>query len=133
MWIGAGHGEQDSLAADTALVRAERGELMIIDVRSRGEWMMTGVAKGATKLSIHDWGGMRGFVERLKFFVRDKFDRPIALICAQGIRSTETQKVLRAAGFTNVENIREGMFGSSYGPGWFKRGLPVVRIPRRKR
>jgi rhodanese-related sulfurtransferase len=32
---------------------------------------------------------------------------------------------LREAGFTQVYNIKEGMMGSSAGPGWIARGLPL--------
>lgn len=33
---------------------------------------------------------------------------------------------LRAAGFTQIIDVPEGMLGSGAGPGWLKRGLPVV-------
>ena len=52
-------------------------------------------------------------------------DRPIALICARGNRSTHAQRILRNAGFTRVYNIREGMFGSRDGPGWLSQTLPT--------
>ncbi len=86
--------------------------------------MMTGVAKGARMLSMYYWSGRRAFVECIKFVVQGKLDRLIALICAQGLRSTDAQKALLAAGFTNVQNIRESMFGSTHGPGWFKAACP---------
>jgi len=35
------------------------------------------------------------------------------------------QKLLQDAGFTNVANVKEGMVGSSAGPDWIRRGLPV--------
>jgi len=52
-------------------------------------------------------------------------DRPIALICARGNRSTVASSALTQAGYTHVYNIREGMFGSPDGPGWLARGLPT--------
>jgi len=33
----------------------------------------------------------------------------------------------KAQGFTQVYNVKEGMVGSTAGPGWLKRGLPVER------
>jgi rhodanese-related sulfurtransferase len=40
------------------------------------------------------------------------------------------QQALRKAGFTQVYNIDEGMVGSSAGPGWIARGLPVEACQR---
>ena len=35
---------------------------------------------------------------------------------------------LAEAGFASVLNVPEGMLGSGAGPGWVKRGLPVVQV-----
>jgi hypothetical protein len=35
--------------------------------------------------------------------------------------------LLENAGFTNIIDVPEGMMGSRAGPGWLKRGLPVVK------
>ena len=37
----------------------------------------------------------------------------------------QVQHYLQANGFTRVFHVREGMAGSSAGPGWLKRGLPI--------
>ena len=120
--LGAGDG---LIAADAALRGAEADNLTVIDVRSPGEWRQTGLPKGARAVTIHDPGGIEGFVAAMKRAVGGRLDAPVALICARGGRSTRAQQALRGAGFTRVMNIREGMLGSSYGPGWLKRGLPV--------
>jgi rhodanese-related sulfurtransferase len=52
-------------------------------------------------------------------------NRPIALICARGNRSSLASSALAEAGYTQVYNIREGMLGSPDGPGWLARGLPT--------
>ena len=51
-------------------------------------------------------------------------------LCRAGNRTTHVQRMLREAGFTRVYNIKEGMTGSSAGPGWIARGLPVQACPR---
>ncbi len=43
-----------------------------------------------------------------------------------GNRTTHAQQFLKAQGFTQVYNVKEGMVGSAAGPGWIKRGLPIV-------
>ena len=113
------------MTADEAKVRLERGQMMLIDVRSPQEWRQTGIAPGASTVTIHDPGGLPGFVEAVKVTVSGDLDKVIAVICASGDRSTIAHQALTEAGFTRVMNIREGMLGGPYGPGWLPRGLPV--------
>ncbi len=117
------------ITPDEASVRAEAGELVLIDVRSPQEWRQTGVPKGARRVTIHDPGGLKGFVDAMAAAVGGDLKKPIAVICARGNRSTRAQKALSQAGFTRVFNIREGFIGGPYGPGWVKRGLPVEPCP----
>jgi rhodanese-related sulfurtransferase len=121
----AAAGEASVIAADTAARRATAGEILVIDVRSPQEWRQTGVAKGARRVTIHDPGGLPGFVEAVKTALGGDLKRPIAVICATGNRSTLAQRLLTEAGFTRVLNIKEGMLGGANGPGWLPRGLPV--------
>ena len=118
-------GEGAVIAADVAAGRATAGEILVIDVRSPKEWRQTGVPKGARRVTIHDPGGLPGFVEAVKAALGGDLKRPIAIICATGNRSTLAQRLLATAGFTRVLNIREGMLGGPNGPGWLRRGVPV--------
>ena len=113
------------MTADEAKVRLERGQMMLIDVRSPQEWRQTGIAPGARTVTIHDPGGLPGFVEAVKAAVGGDLDKGIAVICARGNRSTIAHQALTEAGFTRVMNLKEGMLGGPYGPGWLPRGLPV--------
>ena len=117
------------ITPEEANFRTEAGEVMLIDVRSPQEWRQTGVPKGARRVTIHDPGGLKGFLKAMAAAVGGDLKKPIALICARGNRSTVAQKVLIEAGFTRVFNIREGFTGGPYGPGWVKRGLPVEPCP----
>jgi len=117
------------ITAEEANFRTEAGELMLIDVRSPQEWRQTGVPRGARRVTIHDPGGLEGFVDAMAAAMDGDLKKPVALICARGNRSTLAQKVLNEAGFTRVFNIREGFIGGPYGPGWVKRGLPVEPCP----
>ena len=118
-------GEGGVIAADAAAELATNGEILVIDVRSPREWRQTGVPKGARQVTIHDPGGLPGFVEAVKVALGGDLKRPIAVICATGNRSTLARRVLAKAGFTRVLNIKEGMLGGPNGPGWLRRGLPV--------
>jgi rhodanese-related sulfurtransferase len=117
------------LSADEAARRAKSGEIMVIDVRSPAEWRQTGTARGATRVTIHDADGTDGFLRQMVAAVGGDRDRPIALICARGNRSTRARDFLTRSGFTNVHNIVEGMLGNRTDPGWIARGLPVAPCP----
>lgn len=109
------------LAADEAYAAAERGEILIIDVRTPAEWRETGIPKGAKAVEF----GASNFLDRMVEAVASDRSRPVALICRSGNRSTRAVDTLRTNGFSHVLNIREGMSGGSFGPGWLKRGLPI--------
>lgn len=100
------------------------GEITLIDVRSREEWLETGIAQGAWPISMHE----KGFQDR--FFAARELSggKPVALICATGGRSGSLLRALQRAGYTEFIDVSEGMLGSRRGPGWIDRGLPVVSL-----
>ena len=114
-----------TLSAPEALVQKQAGQLTLIDIRRPDEWRKTGVAEGALRINMLHPQGDAGFVGQVSAEVGGNKDAPIGLICRTGNRTTHVQRVLREAGFTHVYNIKEGMAGSSAGPGWIARGLPV--------
>ena len=65
------------------------------------------------------------FIDRLKDVAAGN-DRPIALICAEGVRSATMQKSLMEFGFKGVIDVHDGMAGNRAGSGWIKSGLPVT-------
>jgi rhodanese-related sulfurtransferase len=117
--------EGATLAAPDAHAQAQSGQLTLIDIRRPDEWKQTGVAQSALQINMVHPQGVPGFVQQVVLELEGKQDSPIGLICRTGNRTTQMQKALREAGFTRVYNIREGMVGSSAGPGWLARGLPV--------
>lgn len=109
------------MSAPAALAAADKGEIILVDIRTRGEWKQTGLAKPALAISMHE----AGFVRNLARALGGNRAGRVALICATGGRSAHLQRILVTAGFANVVDVSEGMMGSSAGPGWLKRGLPV--------
>jgi rhodanese-related sulfurtransferase len=104
--------------------KLEQNAIKLIDVRSRQEWLETGVAKGAWPISLHE----PNFQNRL-FLARElSAGSPIALICATGGRSGRILKALKQAGYTGFIDVSEGMLGSYLGPGWIARGLPLTDL-----
>ena len=124
---------QDSgptLAAPDAFAQAQAGQLTLVDIRRPDEWKQTGVAKDALQINMAHPQGNAGFVAQVTAETGGDKSAPIGLICRTGNRTTQMQRVLTEAGFTQVYNIKEGMAGSGAGPGWVARGLPVEACER---
>jgi rhodanese-related sulfurtransferase len=114
-----------ALAAPDAYAQAQAGKLTLIDIRRPDEWKQTGVAQGAHEINMIHPQGEAGFVQQVAADVGGDKNAPIALICRTGNRTTQMQRALTEAGFTQVYNVKEGMAGSGAGPGWIARGLPL--------
>lgn len=108
-----------------AWAEAEKGNLLIIDVRTPPEWAWTSVPKTAGRANWWQVSGSSGFLKDVLALTGGDRNRPIALICARGVRSSEATRFLQSQGFTNVRDIGEGMLGSRAGPGWLGRELPL--------
>lgn len=126
----ARHEPGAEISASEAYQRAQAGELKLVDIRRPDEWRQTGIAQGAIRLDMRQPGGPQGFAEALLREVDGNRDAPVAIICRTGNRTTQLQQALRAQGFTQVYNVREGMAGSAAGPGWIRLGLPVEPCAR---
>jgi len=121
----AHRGGAEVIDAERAMRLAVDRGLVLIDVRSPQEWQQTGVPAGARLVTIHQPDGLIGFLDEMNQTLGADLDRPIALICARGTRSSLASSALAEAGYTEIYNIREGMLGSPDGPGWLARGLPT--------
>ena len=111
------------MSAPEALAAAQAGKVKLIDIRTQREWRETGTAPGAGRVDMYQ--GAAAFAKGIEAITGGDKNAPIALICRTGNRTTQAQKFLQNQGYTQVYNVKEGMAGSSAGPGWMKRGLPV--------
>ncbi|MCG8695879.1 MAG: rhodanese-like domain-containing protein [Minwuiales bacterium] len=126
-------GETGAAAATTGLItsnqaheEAAKGRVLLIDIRTPREWRATGVPAGAARSDWWQSGGREKFLQDVLALTGDDRDRPIALICARGGRSSHALRYLKANGFTAVRDVGEGMLGSRSGPGWLARNLPTT-------
>lgn len=111
------------LTAPEAHDQVVAGQITLIDIRRPDEWARTGTAIRAHPIDLRD----DDFAIRVRQAAGGDLNAPIALICARGVRSARVSNQLIKAGFTNIIDIPEGMLGSSAGPGWIARGLPLVQ------
>jgi rhodanese-related sulfurtransferase len=70
----------------------------------------------------------KDFIKDVSALLDGDRSRPVALMCARGVRSKRMTAALTEAGFTTVIDVPEGMLGSGAGPGWLKRGLPLRSV-----
>ena len=66
-------GNAKNISAGEASAKATTGELLIIDVRTSGEWRETGVPRGAARANIFE----ANFLKRVKQAVGADLSRPI--------------------------------------------------------
>ncbi len=114
-----------SLTASEAHELRQSGDLVLIDIRQREEWLETGMAEGAVGVSMMHPEGGQGFLRDVLAAVDGDTDARIALICRTGNRTSQVLPALQRWGFTQAAHIPEGMAGSSFGPGWIPSGLPT--------
>ncbi len=117
------HGGQTLTPEEAAQLTAQ-GEITLIDIRRPDEWARTGVPTAGHPIDMRH----KDFIAQLDQIIDGDRARPVALICARGVRSDRMSAHLEEAGFTNIIDIPEGMLGSAAGPGWLQRGLPVTKV-----
>lgn len=114
------------LSVAQAYAQATQGDIWLIDIRRPDEWQRTGVGEGAFPVDMR----RKDFVQALALVTKAAPSRPVALICARGVRSARLGQAMREAGYANIIDVPEGMLGSSAGQGWLKSGLPVRRYTK---
>ncbi|MDA1100918.1 MAG: rhodanese-like domain-containing protein [Proteobacteria bacterium] len=116
---------QQIIMPGRALEMARDGRIMIIDIRRPDEWQKTGIPTGAKRATIRFGRGTEAFLKRIAKLTKGDKTKPIALICAAGVRSKHASRLLHETGYTQVMDISEGMLGNAEGGGWLRRDLPV--------
>jgi rhodanese-related sulfurtransferase len=89
-------------------------KMVIIDIRTKGEWIQTGILKGSITETFFDEKGrydIRKFIDVVKANVDVKKGETFALICATGSRSNMLASFLGQNGF-NVIDLTNGILGA---------------------
>jgi len=120
--------EDAQIDAAEAARRAAAGELVIVDVRRPEEWRETGLPAPAEGISLHTALGLQNpdFEDEVRKLLDGDLDKPVAFICAAGVRSAVARELAAEGGLSNAVHIVEGMFGNRHGPGWLARDLPLA-------
>lgn len=112
---------EGALTVEAAFDAAAADRIYLVDIRRPDEWRKTGLSEHAIPLDMR----RKDFEAVLQQIFAASGPRPVALICARGVRSDRMNKRLEAAGFSNILDVPEGMLGSGAGPGYIERSLPL--------
>ena len=99
------------------------GEVIVIDIRRKDEWIETGFIEGSKTLTLYNESGSQNpdFMKSFSKLVPTK-DTPFALICRTGSRTgVATEALNKRLGYTNVYNVKGGITS------WIASGLPVAK------
>ncbi len=122
--------DEPLLDAQAAHAMSAEGRLTLVDVRTPPEWRADGRPDGAALVSLNSAGGRQAFLEGILDLVGGDRDRPLAMICNTGVRSSAAQAFLRRNGFNQVYDVAGGLHGSDHGAGWMAEGLPLEPCER---
>ena len=94
-----------------ALQRLMQGGVPVVDVRTAAEWDKTGVIEGSRLLTFFDAGGRYDVGAWMaEFGAIAGPDRPVALICHSGGRSSAVSRLLdRHFKYRRVYNVQGGI------------------------
>lgn len=130
--LGSGPARADDqlLAAREAHALSTSGDLTLVDVRTPAEWRAEGIPDGAAAVSLNQPGGRQAFLDGILDLVDGDRNRPLAMICNTGIRSSSARTFLERNGFTRIYDVAGGLHGSDRGIGWRTGGLPMEPCER---
>lgn len=109
---------QPKLSVQDAMAKVAAGEMLLVDVRERGELQASGTAKGAIHIPL-SLIAMKADPKGPDFDKRFA-GKPVAVFCASGARSGMAAQALQKLGY---DAVNLGGFGA-----WVQAGGPVTRI-----
>lgn len=113
------------LGAEISAAEARRAmiedDVILIDVRTPGEWAQTGLARGAARVTLQD----PAFVGKVEAITGGDRSAKIAFICRSGNRSKTARDRLKRAGYPHVTSVAGGMLARK---GWNSEGYPTVSL-----
>ena len=117
------------ISLDKAYNLYKEKKLLIIDVRTKNEWEMTGVIPDSILINMHDnnYIERKNFLKEVNLEVLSNKNKNIAFICASGARSKVVMDFLLNQGYKNISHIPDGITGSQRN-GWLFQGYPIINF-----
>ena len=102
---------------------ATENEIVLVDIRTPGEWAQTGIGDGAIALDMTSKDFLRALVALRGIHP----EKRLVFICRTGNRSGHLTAYLTKNKFENIGDVPQGMMGSKSGKGWLKHELPIYK------
>ena len=115
----------EMMMPDEAYAKVEKGEIVLVDIRTPQEWAETGVPEPAKVIDMTS----ANFVPDLKQVMADNPGKPIAFICRTANRSTYLVAELEKYGLKDIYSVEGGIAGNAKDKGWIADGLPMRKQP----
>ena len=111
----------------------KENNLLIIDVRTKKEWEMTGIIPDSILISMHDNNNLerKDFLKEINLEISSHKNKKIAFICASGARSNAVMVFFLNKGFKNIHHIPDGIMGKQSN-GWLFQGYPITNYLTKK-
>lgn len=119
---GASSSKAGSITVREAHGEQSGGRLLLVDIRTSGEWADTGLPQGAVPLDVDG----TAFEVRLAGLRLDHPGKPIALIDRTGAQAAAVTRKLAGRGWRDLLAVRGGVLGPG---GWLAEKLPVAAYP----
>lgn len=88
----------------------ENSDMIVIDVRTKGEWQQTGIVPNSKTITFFDEMGnydAEAFINEIEKLGGK--DANIGLICRTGSRTSQITNFLHQNGYTNIKNLAGGV------------------------
>ncbi len=102
----------DTMTVSQLKEKLANGEVTLLDVREPSEWKEDGIIEGAKLIHFADLQDQTNTLRR---------DKPLAVTCSVGNRSSIAISILERAGFTGTSNVLGGMTA------WTTLGYPAKK------
>jgi rhodanese-related sulfurtransferase len=125
------------ISAEEAFTQLKEPATYLIDVRSIAEYVFVGHPEQAYNIPLHFWNEKEQEMNPNENFlvdIRSRFkpEATLIFICRSGKRSAQAARILAAAGFNKVFNLKHGFEGDKDDRGyrsrngWKNNGLPYT-------
>ena len=114
------------LSLTKAITLYNNKNLIIVDVRTKKEWAMTGVIPESYLINMHndDYTENSDFINKVKEILDINKNKNISFICASGARSAIVANYFIEKNNKNISHIPDGIVGQSQ-DGWLYSGYPI--------
>ena len=118
-----------NLDIQEAFEHYENNNLLVIDIRTKKEWIETGIIPKSILVNMHNdnYEENRNFIKEIDNILMVNKENNIVFICASGARSEIVVNYFSEKGYNNISHIPQGIIGKK-NDGWLYLGYPLKSL-----